>query len=267
MIRPMMQALESLLLGILQGLTEFLPVSSSGHLVIAQWLLDAELGGGILFEVSVHVATMAAILLFYHRRIAELIIGAVSASGDALRYIGKLAVGTLPTVAVALLARDWIEQQFESAGVAGACLLITGGVVWSTRHTLGKGDSVEPTWSGAFLIGCAQAVAILPGISRSGSTVGAALALGLSPLAAAEFSFLLGVIAIAGAGVLMLPELTEVSGPLLQSIAFGGAAALLSGLVALWIFVWFLRAQRFYLFAWYAWIAGAATLVGWNFAG
>ena len=150
--------------------------------------------------------------------------------------------------------------------MAGVCLLVTGGIVWSTRYTLGKGASIEPTWTGAFLIGCAQAVAILPGISRSGSTVGAALALGLSPLAAAEFSFLLGVMAIAGAGVLMLPELTTVSGPLLEAIAFGGASALVSGLVALWIFLWFLRAQRFYLFAWYAWVAGAATLIGFSFS-
>lgn len=257
-----MENLESLLLGILQGLTEFLPVSSSGHLVIAQWLLGAELGGGILFEVAVHVATMVAILLFYRRRVGELAIGAISASGDALRYIGKLCVGTLPAIAAALLARDWIERQFESPAVAGACLLVTGGIVWSTRYTLGRGESVEPTWKGAFLIGCAQAVAILPGISRSGSTVGVALALGLSPLAAAEFSFLLGVIAIAAAGVLLLPELAAVTGPLLQAIAFGGVSALVSGLIALWLFIWFLRAQRFYLFAWYAWIAGAATLIG-----
>ena len=261
-----MEVLESLLLGILQGLTEFLPVSSSGHLVIAQSLLGTELGEGILFEVAVHMATMLAILLFYRRRIGVLMLGAISAKSDALRYIGKLFIGTLPAVAAALLARDWIELQFESPTVAGICLLVTGGVVWSTRYTLGRGESVEPTWVGAFLIGCAQAIAILPGISRSGSTVSVALALGLAPLAAAEFSFLLGVIAISGAVVLLLPELTTVSAPLLQAIAFGGTSALLSGLVALWIFVWFLRTQRFYLFAWYAWIIGAATLIGFGFA-
>jgi len=261
-----MEVLESLLLGILQGLTEFLPVSSSGHLVIAQSLLGTELGEGILFEVAVHMATMLAILLFYRHRISVLILGAISAKGDALRYIGKLFIGTLPAVAAALLARDWIELQFEFPAAAGICLLVTGGVVWSTRYTLGRGESVEPTWVGAFLIGCAQAVAILPGISRSGSTVSVALALGLTPLAAAEFSFLLGVIAISGAGVLLLPELTTVSASLLQTIAFGGISALLSGLVALWIFVWFLRARRFYLFAWYAWVVGAATLIGFGVA-
>ena len=256
-----METLESILLGVLQRLTEFLPVSSSGHLVIAQALLGANLGGGILFEVAVHLATMVAILLFYRRRVAVLTVGALTADGHAWRYLGKLALGTLPAIAVALLARDWIEQSFESPAVAGVCLLITGAIVWSTRYTLGTRRAAEPSWAAALLIGCAQAFAILPGISRSGTTVAVALALGVAPLAAAEFSFLLGVIAIAGAGVLLLPELSNVSGSLLQSIGFGGAAALVSGLLALWLFVWLLREQRFHVFAWYAWTIGAATLV------
>jgi len=256
-----MQTIESLLLGIVQGLTEFLPVSSSGHLVIAQTLLGVEPGGGIVFEVAVHLATLVAILLFYRRRVFALTTGALSADGGAWRYIGKLFVGTMPAVAAALLARDWIERQFESPAVVGVCLLVTGGIVWTTRYTLRRGQAVEPTWVAALLIGCAQAVAILPGISRSGSTVAVALALGLAPLAAAEFSFLLGMIAMAGAGVLLLPELTTVSSSVLHAIVSGGAAALVSGLAALWLFVWLLRGRRFYLFAWYAWIAGAATLI------
>jgi len=261
-----MEAIKSLLLGVVQGLTEFLPVSSSGHLVIAQALFGVEPGGGILFEVAVHIATLVSILLFYRHRVGELAVGTLNADGESRRYIGKLLIGTLPAVVVALLFRDLVEQQFESPAVAGVCLLVTGGIVWSIRYTLGRGRSVEPTWAGALIIGCAQAVAILPGISRSGSTVAVALALGLAPLAAAEFSFLLGMIAMAGAGVLLLPELTVVSGPVLSAIAIGGAAALVSGLVALWLFVWLLREQRFDIFAWYAWAVGAATLIGLGFA-
>lgn len=256
-----MESLQSLLLGIVQGLTEFLPVSSSGHLVIAQALLGVEPGGGILFEVAVHVATLVAILIFYRRRVTQLAYGTITADGDSWRYIAKLMLGTLPAVAAALLARDWIEQQFESTWVAGICLLVTGCIVWSTRYTLGRGTKTEPNWIGALTIGCAQALAILPGISRSGSTVAIALALGLAPLAAAEFSFLLGIIAIAGAAILMLPELSSVSGSLLIAIGLGSAAALVSGLVALWAFIWLLRAQRFHVFAWYAWAVGAAVLV------
>ncbi|MDP7418954.1 MAG: undecaprenyl-diphosphate phosphatase, partial [Gammaproteobacteria bacterium] len=118
-----------------------------------------------------------------------------------------------------------------------------------------------PTWGAALLIGCAQAVAILPGISRSGTTVAAALALGLNPLAAAEFSFLLGMIAMAGAGVLLLPELNSIEPGLMNSIMFGSLAALIFGLLALTAFVWLLRSQRFFVFAWYAWIVGTVTLV------
>lgn len=256
-----MEQIESLLLGIVQGLTEFLPVSSSGHLVIFQSLLGVEPGGGIVFEVAVHVATLVAILVFYRHRIGALTSGALTADNDSWRYLGKLAVGTLPAVAAALLARDWIEAQFSDPGIAGVCLLITGGIVWSTRYTLRRGEAVEPSWVGAGLIGCAQTFAILPGITRSGSTVAVALALGIAPLAAAEFSFLLGVIAIAGAGVLLLPELAKISGAEITAIFLGGIAALVSGLAALWLFVWLLRGQRFYLFAWYAWIIGAATLI------
>jgi undecaprenyl-diphosphatase len=133
-------------------------------------------------------------------------------------------------------------------------------VVWSTRYTLGKASADEPTWGQALIIGCVQAVAILPGISRSGSTVAAALALGISPLAAAEFSFMLGMIAMAGAGVLLLPELSSVSPELLNSILVGGVAAMLTGLLALMAFVWLLRTQRFHVFAWYVWVVGAITI-------
>lgn len=257
-----MNVLESLILGIVQGLTEFLPVSSSGHLVMAQSLLGVEPGGGILFEVAVHVATLIAIVIFYRRRVTELAIGTLRGDPAAWRYTSKLALATVPAVLVALLARDWIETQFKLPAVAGVCLLVTGFIVWSTRYTLTRGSAEEPGWRAALLIGCVQAVAILPGISRSGSTVAAALALGMAPLAAAEFSFLLGVIAMAGAAVLLAPELAGASTELIGAILVGGSAALVSGLLALVAFVWLLRQQRFFVFAWYAWIAGAAFL-GW----
>jgi undecaprenyl-diphosphatase len=256
-----MDTLNALVLGIVQGLTEFLPVSSSGHLVIAQALLGVEPGGGILFEVAVHVATLVAIVIFYRRRVTQLAVGTLTADPDSRRYVSKLLVGTMPAIVVALVARDWIEQQFEAPAVVGVCLLATGAIVWSTRYTRERGQSAEPTWLGALIIGCGQAFAILPGITRSGTTVAVALALGLAPLAAAEFSFLLGVIAIAGAAVLMLPELTSMSDALLMTIGIGSVAALASGLLALWLFVWLLREQRFHVFAWYAWALGAGVLV------
>ncbi len=255
-----METIESIVLGIVQGLTEFLPVSSSGHLVLAQALLGTEPGGGIVFEVAVHLATLAAILLFYRQRVTTLLVDGLVGDRDAWRYIMKLALATVPAVCVALFARDWIERQFESLTVVAICLIITGFVIWSTRYTQGKGSITEPNWLAALMIGCVQAAAILPGISRSGSTVAIGLALGLAYLAAAEFSFLLGAVAMAGAGILLIPDLTSVSAADLNAIMFGGGAALISGLLALWSFVWLLKNQRLYLFAVYVWMLGAVTL-------
>jgi len=257
----MEDVLDSILLGIVQGLTEFLPVSSSGHLVLAQELLNADLGQGILFEVAVHIATLFAILIFYRRRVAQLVYGTVTRDRRALEYAGKLFIGTLPAVFVALLFRHWIEEQFDSLLGVGICLILTGFIVFSTRFTNKHAGLEVPGWGGAFVIGCVQAFAILPGISRSGSTVAAGLALGLSPLAAAEFSFMLGMIAMAGAGVLLLPELSSIDPEFMNAILFGSVAALLSGLLALAAFVWLLRTQRFFIFAWYAWVVGAITVV------
>jgi len=255
-----MDSLAALLLGLVQGLTEFLPVSSSGHLVMAAELLGAQ-DEGILFEIALHVATLVAVLLFYRTRILELLVGAIGRDAAAWSYIGKLGLATLPAVVAGLTAKDFFESLFDAPWVAGVGLLFTGGVLWTTRKTWANASGAQPSWLQAFLIGCAQVVAIVPGISRSGSTVAAALALGVAPVAAAEFSFLMSVAAIAGAAVLMLPDATAASPEMLRAMAIGGAAALVSGLAALWLFVRLLRSGSFHKFAWYTWAVGAAFLV------
>lgn len=256
-----MTTLEALWLGMVQGLTEFLPVSSSGHLVIFQDLLGIEGEGGLLFEVGVHVATLVAILAFYHKRVGALILGVLGLDPAAWRYGAKLAIATLPAVAVALGGGAALQAMLESPWVAGVCLIITGTILWTTRRTLPNAHEEEPGYGAAIVIGFAQAFAILPGISRSGTTVATALALGIAPVAAAEFSFLMGVVAIAGAAVLMVPELSSVSASQLSALSVGGAAALVSGIFAIWLFVLLLRKQSFYAFSYYTWAAGAAFLV------
>ncbi|MEC9375865.1 MAG: undecaprenyl-diphosphate phosphatase [Pseudomonadota bacterium] len=251
----------SVFLGIIQGLTEFLPVSSSGHLVLVQELLGVNIGSGILFEVAVHIATLIAILIFYRKKLFILIQGFLKLDRGSLNYIGKLFVGTLPAVFAVLFFRSWIEDQFNSLIFVAVCLLLTGCLIWSTRFTLQNENNKEPSWFDALIIGCVQAIAILPGISRSGSTVAVAIALGINPIVAAEFSFMLGMIAMFGAGILMFPELVIASPELITNIIFAGIAALISGLLALFIFVWLLRSQRFYFFAWYLWIIGALTIL------
>lgn len=263
-----MTALEAFCLGIVQGLTEFFPVSSSGHLVIFRSLFGIDDGGGLLFEIAVHVATLLAIVIYYRKRIVDLIGGFFSGRSDALRYVGMLGVGTLPAVIVGFSARDFIERQFQNPVATGIALLVTGGILWTTRWAKPRPDSQWVGsragllhWRLALLVGCGQALAILPGISRSGTTVAVALALGMAPAAAAEFSFLLGIIAIAGAAVLMLPELAMASPEALGSLVYGSAAALVAGLVAIWAFVRMLEGGRFYLFAGYAWTVGGLFLL------
>jgi undecaprenyl-diphosphatase len=255
-----MSELQALLLGLVQGITEFLPVSSSGHLVMAAQLLGAATDG-IFFEVAVHVATLLAILIFYRERVAELGFGALRGDADAWRYVGKLVVGTLPAVALVLMAGDFLESLFDVPSVTGVALLVTGGFLWTTKTTLPRATGAEPGWGAALLIGCAQAVAIVPGVSRSGATVTTALALGVAPLAAAEFSFMLGVVAITGAAVRMIPELSSFPVQEMPAILIASAAALASGLAALWLFVQLLRNQSFHKFALYLWPVGAAFLV------
>jgi undecaprenyl-diphosphatase len=252
-------ALEALLLGIVQGLTEFLPVSSSGHLVMVQELLGVG-QKGVLFEVALHVATLVSVLIVYRRRATQLVVGVLLRRAEDLRYAGKLIVATLPAVIAVLLLGDFFEAQFEAPAVAGVCLLVTGAILWTTRRTLPGAQAPEPGWGAALAIGCAQVLAILPGISRSGTTVAAALALGVAPVAAAEFSFLMSVVAITGAAVRMLPELSSVGAGQVGALAVAGAAALVSGVAAILLFVRLLRTRAFYRFAYYAWVAGAAFL-------
>jgi len=242
-----------------QGLTEFLPVSSSGHLVLfGAWLGAAE--EGILFEVAMHAATLLAVLVFYRRRVGGLLAGALRGEAAAWTYGAKLAVATLPAVLAVLLAQDFLESLYEGVAPVGLALWLTGAAVYSTRWTLPGADREEPGFRDALLIGLAQTVAIVPGVSRSGATVAAALALGIRPAAAAEFSFLMSVVAIAGAVLLQVPELGAVSGDVWAAIGAGGAVALASGLGALWLFVRLLRGQAFHRFAWYVWPLGAAVL-------
>jgi undecaprenyl-diphosphatase len=253
--------MEAVILGIVQGLTEFFPVSSSGHLAMFRAFFGGREDSGLLFEVGLHVATLFAIAFFYRQKIAELIIGFFARDPEALEYVGKLAVATLPAVVVGLTAKDMIEAQFSKPVLVGSALLVTGAIVFSTRWTSARAVVAVPSWGVALAIGVAQAFAILPGISRSGSTVAMALALGVAPLAAAEFSFLMGIIAITGAAVLMIPDLQGLEPEKLVSIGIGGLAALASGLLAINVFVRMLEKSFFHYWAGYCWLVGSGFLI------
>lgn len=255
-----MDFLTALLFGLLQGLSEFLPVSSSGHLVIGQKLIDVE-PTGIVLEVFLHLGTLLAVLVFYKNTVFSLVVGAFKRKEKEVRYLGKLVVGTLPVATLAVFARDIIQGAFELGWVTGVSLIVTGCVLFSIKKPLATRTEREPSWSEAWWIGCAQAIAILPGISRSGVTVSAALAFGISFKSAAEFSFMLSLLAISGATVMSVPEFFA-EGKLFQSSLFFGAfVAAISGFVALGLFIRFLRSGTLHRFAYYDWIVGVLFLV------
>jgi len=257
-----MDALTAALLGLVQGVSEFLPISSDGHLVIFEQLLGVgEEAGGLSFVIAVHVGSLLALLLFYRLRITRLVRGLMTRDAAVQADIAKLLLASLPAVVVGLTLKERVEAAFQTPWMAGAGLLATGCFLITTKRTLPAARAASPSYAQAFAIGCAQALAVLPGVSRSGSTIALALALGVAPLAAAEFSFLLGILAIAGAALLDLPDLvaagtTTAGGPML----LGAAVAAATGLLALALLVRLLASQKFHAFAYYCWAAGAAFL-------
>jgi undecaprenyl-diphosphatase len=254
-------ALEAFVLGIIQGATEFLPVSSSGHLVVGQALMDIRIPG-VGFEVALHVATLLSVLLVYRKRVGELALGVLKGKKDAWRFFGLLVVATIPAGAVGVGAGDFIEALFEAPVVAGVGLLVTGSFLWTTRGALARNPQGKPGLREALLMGFAQAFAIIPGISRSGATVVVGLWLGLDAEEAAAFSFLMAIPAILGAAVLQIPDLQSgglgvEAGPLL----LGSLVAAVTGIFAIWTFVMMLKRKSFHRFGPYCWGVGLLFLL------
>ncbi|HUP19056.1 MAG TPA: undecaprenyl-diphosphate phosphatase [Gemmatimonadota bacterium] len=244
-----MSPLEGALLGFVQGLTEFLPVSSSGHLVIVQTLLGLD-GSNLVFDVVVHGATLAAIGVWFRRRLLGLV------AAREWTYAGKLAVASLPVALVGGLFAEQVEAAFAAPELVVGTLALTGAALFSLYLRPDTGTSAaglaQPGWAAALVIGAAQALAILPGISRSGLTIVAGLWLGLAPAAAAEFSFLLGIPAIAGAVVYQLrPTLAAAGGGQGAELLVGAAVAFASGLAAISLVFRLLTRRGFRRFGFY----------------
>jgi undecaprenyl-diphosphatase len=254
--------IDILILAVVQGLTEFLPVSSSGHLVLMQaWLGSHE--GDMLLNVVLHAGTLGSVLCAYWRDLLRLL----RFDRAALHYVLALAVGTLPAVAVGLLLKDWIEAAFAAPEFAAVGLLVTGAVLLSTRAAHPAEPSVGP-WepraippAKALLIGCAQALAICPGISRSGSTIAASLWLRLPRAEAARFSFLLSVPAIAGALLLMLVSGEGDGQTSPVALAAAAVAAFAVGLLAIRWTALAVVQRHFWKFAFYVIPLGVLVLV------
>ena len=257
---------QGLLLGLVQGLTEFLPISSSGHLVLAERWVGYR-PQGLFFEIAVHVATLLSVILAYGRRIGVMLLGLVRGSAAEWRYAGLLIVATIPAVVAGLLWRDWFEATFHSMAALGWQFLFTAALLWSTRWAAPRATGQRISLGAALAIGIAQALAIIPAISRSGTTIAGALWLGIAPAVAAEFSFLMSIIVIAGSGLMEARHLSANSELLGPGLLTAFIAALVSGVIAIRFLVALLRSSKFHLFAPYCAAIGVFCLVWYGLLG
>jgi len=270
----MIDWLEALVLGVVQGATEYLPVSSSGHLVIFQHLFGLS-EPALLFDIVLHVATLLVVLWFYRRDIADLIRQSVAAVGDlaqgvswsevqsrfpAFRLAWLIVLGTIPTALIGFGLQDTFESMFGSLRVVGVMLWITGLVLLATRFAAQGGRGIgKMKMVDALLIGLVQGLAITPGISRSGSTIAVALLLGIEKETAARYSFLLSVPSIIGALVLKLGDAG--SGIGLTATALGFLAALMTGYLCLVFLIRIVKQGRLAWFAPYCFLLGLLALI------
>jgi len=251
-----------------QGLTEFLPVSSSGHLVIFQHLLGfAE--PLLLLDVMLHLGTLVAVFIVFRQDLIAitralfrgLTDSREPADNEALRLFFLAAVATVPTGCIGLLLKDRIESFFASPFFAAGGLLVTGVLLQTSRLASGTAKDVNRTTiRDALLIGICQGIAILPGVSRSGTTITVALLAGLERGLAARFSFLLAIPAILGASLLELLDVSSVAPENWLPILAGTLASVIIGYVSLKILIRLVVAGNFAVFAWYCWAAGLVTL-------
>ncbi|NOY79322.1 MAG: undecaprenyl-diphosphatase UppP [Calditrichaeota bacterium] len=264
---------QSIILGLIQGLTEFLPVSSSGHLVLAEAILHIQ-KQGITFEVFVHFGTLLAVVVAFWSDIVAMFQAALRwiahpgqtghlwKTDKGFRLLILLVIGTIPAGIIGVLFDKTIESAFSEPRFVSIMLLITGVILLLSRF--GKTRRSTPTTSDSILIGSAQAFAIIPGISRSGSTISAAMLLGLEKNEAARFSFLLAVPAIFGAFVLKLKDL--LAGPAIPhaevlSLGIGTLVSFISGYFAIILLLDLVKRGKFSWFAVYCFALGLFGLI------
>ncbi|MBL8724350.1 MAG: undecaprenyl-diphosphate phosphatase [Planctomycetes bacterium] len=266
--------LQAVWLGLVEGLTEFLPVSSTGHLIVVQrWLGLGESPANNLFAVGIQMGAITAILVLYWRRLLAALLALRQPLAGAPNLWLQIAVAAAPAVVLGLLLNRWIDAHLFSPWVVASTMLLGGLVLlWLERSLRGRAARLEDLpavgYRTALWIGCWQCLALLPGTSRSAATLGGALWLGLSRPAAAEFSFLVGLPILYGAAALKLWQgRALLDGPFLLPFAVGSVVAFASAIVVVRPFVAFVRRRDFTPFAWYRVAAGgllfALCAAGW----
>jgi undecaprenyl-diphosphatase len=248
-----------------QGVTEFLPISSSGHLVFFQSLFGLQ-ESNVLFDVLLHLGTLLAVVVYFRSDIVKMINGATARltgrprDAEGERLLLWIVVSTVPTGLMGIIFQDWFESLFSKPRTVGVMLVVTGGVLWLTRYAKQEGMSIFGMgWVDALLIGIAQGVAIIPGISRSGATLSTGLFRGLDQELSGRFAFLLSIPAIFGAAVLEIRK-TGIS-VLMPAYLFGAAAAFFVGLLALKFLMKIIKMGKISCFCYYCWGVGVLMIL------
>jgi len=259
---------QALILGIIQGLTEFLPVSSSGHLTIAQTLLGIEFAEGdmLLFDVLVHAATVCATLIVLWKEVCWIFKGTFTTPqwNAEKQYAGKIILSMVPVFVVGMFFKDQVEAIFGSGlVVVGACLLLTACLLAFAQYAKPR-QKTEITWLDSFVIGLAQAIAVLPGLSRSGTTIATGILLGNQKEKVAQFSFLMVLVPILGQALLdamdvMQGEIVSSLSPMVMLVGF--VSALVVGAAACKWMISIVKRQKLIYFALYCLLIGGFALV------
>lgn len=276
-----MEVLKVIIMGLIQGLTEFLPISSSGHLAIFGNMLGWQ-DSGILFEVLLHVGTLAAVFAAFYKDIADLIkegfllvgrfflalAGKIKwrqvLNNDKKYFVCYILLSMLPTAALGLLLKKTIEEAYTGTLIPGIGLLVTGAILlYTLKVPAGKKGEKEMTFGDALLIGIAQGIATLPGVSRSGSTIVTARVRGLTPELAVRFSFIMSIPAILGAAVLQIHDgaAESLSAGTLGLYLLGAAVAAVSGFLCIKWLLGIIRKGKLYYFAYYCFGMGVLAII------
>lgn len=287
-----MSLLQAILMGLIQGLTEFLPVSSSGHLALFKILFGVETDTGMLYDVLLHIGTLIAICVVYYRDIAKMIAEGLGILSDACvnvviffrnrlkketepyrrvvnssyrKFAMLLIVSTIPTGVIGYFGRDVVDMASEILIVPGICLVVTSILLFIADHVKDGGKlPKQVTYTDAFTVGIAQGIATLPGLSRSGTTITACLLTGYQRNFAVKYSFLMSIPAILGALVLQLKDFSglKVSGAEIAYYIVGMLIAAVVGYICIKTMLVIVRKKKFTVFAIYCLIVGAISIGG-----
>lgn len=257
-----MTLIQGLLLGALQGLTEFLPVSSSGHLALAQQLMPGFEQPGLLFDVVLHLGTLVAVILYFRQDLKQLLSSPFRRDIQSVqdrRYLRLLIVGSIPTALIGLTLKDTVEQLYHLPLIVAGLLVVTGLLLFVAERFRSSGRK-RLTLADSLITGLAQGVAVLPGISRSGATIAVLLLRGVDGQTAARFSFLLALPAVGGAALVSLKDVGQLpQGEIGIYLASAGVSCLV-GLICIHALLGIIRHKRLYYFSLYCWLVGGAAL-------